>query len=85
MEQWSGGLRVVVPPGPISNPEVKRDIADGSASIGHARVGRRQSLTAPWLIQSRGGFLLPRSFLQKYAPWKKVNVLLEKLKGSGYW
>ena len=41
--QWSGGLRVVVPPGPISNPEVKRDIADGSASIGHARVGRRQS------------------------------------------
>jgi hypothetical protein len=28
---------------------------------------------------------LPRSFLQKYAPWKKVNVLLEKLKGSGYW
>ena len=41
--QWSGGLRVVVPPGPISNPEVKRDIADGSASIGHARVGRCQS------------------------------------------
>ena len=57
-EQWSGDLRVVVPPGPISNPEVKRDIADGSVSQGRARVGRCQSLTAPWLEQSRGGFLL---------------------------
>ena len=49
-EQWSGDLRVVVPPGPISNPEVKRDIADGSVSQGRARVGRCQSLTAPWLF-----------------------------------
>ena len=57
-EQWSGDLRVVVPPGPIPNPEVKRDIADGSVSKGRARVGRCQSLTAPWLFQSRGGFLL---------------------------
>ena len=56
-EQWSGDLRVVVPPGPISNPEVKRDIADGSVSQGRARVGRCQSLTAPWRYSSRGGFL----------------------------
>ena len=83
-EQWSGGLRVVVPPGPISNPEVKRDIADGSASIGHARVGRRQSLTAPWLNQSRGGFLLLQSLYPTEASRWAVNALLDKLKLSGY-
>ena len=30
------------PPGPIPNPEVKRICADGSRTIGPARVGRRQ-------------------------------------------
>jgi hypothetical protein len=40
----SGDLRDVAPPVPIPNTEVKRVIADGSASIGCARVGRRQYL-----------------------------------------
>ena len=74
----------MVPPGPISNPEVKRDIADGSASIGHARVGRRQSLTAPWLNQSRGGFLLLQSLYPTEVSRWAVNALLDKLKLSGY-
>ncbi len=56
-ERSSGGLSVVVPPVPIPNTEVKRHSADGSASIGCARVGHRQN---PTLIRSADeGFLLP--------------------------
>src|ERR1700761_962965 len=40
--QQSGDLRSLAPPVPIPNTEVKRAFADGSASIGCARVGRCQ-------------------------------------------
>jgi len=39
----SGDPCVAVPPVPIPNTEVKRLSADGSASLGCARVGRCQS------------------------------------------
>ena len=32
----------MAPPGPIPNPEVKHDSAEGSVAIGYVRVGRRQ-------------------------------------------
>ena len=41
-----GDHRAVAPPGPMPNPEVKRRLADDSASTGRAKVGRRQD-TAP--------------------------------------
>lgn len=74
-EQWSGDLRVVVPPGPIPNPEVKRDIADGSVSKGRARVGRCQSLTAPWRYSSRGGFLCANK-IHKMFLFRKICLIL---------
>lgn len=37
-----GGQSAVVPPGPVPNPEVKRCRANGSRTIGPARVGRRR-------------------------------------------
>ncbi len=39
---FPGGIAAVVPPSSIPNLEVKRCRADGSASKGCARVGRRQ-------------------------------------------
>ena len=45
----SGDPSAVAPPVPIPNTEVKRCSPDGSASIGCARVGRRQNLRpASW-------------------------------------
>jgi hypothetical protein len=38
-----GGHKAVVRPDPIPNSAVKRSLADGSSSIGSARVGCRQS------------------------------------------
>ena len=38
-----GGNRVLVPPDPISNSEVKRHIADGSVGSPHVRVGHCQA------------------------------------------
>jgi hypothetical protein len=35
--------RVVEPPDPLPNSEVKRNIADGSVGSPHARVGHRQA------------------------------------------
>ena len=35
--------RVVEPPDPLPNSEVKRNIADGSVGIPHVRVGHRQA------------------------------------------
>src|SRR5436189_4228589 len=37
-----GGYKAVVRPDPIPNSAVKRSVADGSACIACARVGRRQ-------------------------------------------
>ena len=45
----SGDQSVVVPPGPIPNPEVKRFSANGSETIGLVRVGRRQ-VYAPFMV-----------------------------------
>src|ERR1700730_10528057 len=42
-EQFSGDHSAVAPPVPIPNTEVKRCSPDGSATIGCARVGRRQN------------------------------------------
>jgi hypothetical protein len=36
--------RVVEPPDPLPNSEVKRNIADGSVGLPHVRVGHRQVL-----------------------------------------
>jgi hypothetical protein len=41
--QPSGDHSAVAPPVPIPNTEVKRCSPDGSATIGCARVGRRQN------------------------------------------
>ena len=38
-----GGSKAVVRPDPIPNSAVKRSVADGSSSIGSARVGSRHS------------------------------------------
>jgi hypothetical protein len=35
--------RVVEPPDPLPNSEVKRNIADGSVGLPHVRVGHRQA------------------------------------------
>ena len=39
-----GDHRVVEPPDPIPNSDVKRNIADGSVGFPHVRVGHRQAL-----------------------------------------
>ncbi len=39
-----GDHRVLEPPDPIPNSEVKRYIADGSVGFPHVRVGHRQAL-----------------------------------------
>src|SRR5699024_1334357 len=42
----SGGHSVVDPPDSIPNSAVKRNCADGSVALAHARVGHRQDSTA---------------------------------------
>jgi hypothetical protein len=59
--QPSGDLRSLAPPVPIPNTEVKRAFADGSASIGCARVGRCQ------YYEPRGRKLLRGSFFVRHA------------------
>ena len=56
MRQPSGDLSAVAPPVPIPNTEVKRCSPDDSASLGCAKVGRRQ-IYAPPLGNKRRGFL----------------------------
>src|SRR5689334_14173824 len=51
-EQLSGDHSAVAPPVPIPNTEVKRCSPDGSASIGCARVGRRQNFM-PGSLETR--------------------------------
>src|SRR3954471_22471842 len=48
----SGDHSAVAPPVPIPNTEVKRCSPDGSATIGCARVGRRQNKNPAGLIRS---------------------------------
>lgn len=55
MNRPSGDQSAVAPPVPISNTEVKRCSANGSASIGCARVGHRQSY-APGFGNKTWGF-----------------------------
>ena len=57
----SGDQSVVEPPGPIPNPEVKRRSADGSWTIGPARVGRRQVYARPQQTLGPGSFFAPAS------------------------
>ena len=60
-----GGQSAVVPPGPVPNPEVKRCRANGSRTIGPARVGRRRDFfpSGPASLQTRGACsLLALSF-----------------------
>ena len=49
---FAGGHRGVVTPVPIPNTEVKGSIAEGSAGLARARVGRRRLFFA----SLRGGF-----------------------------
>jgi hypothetical protein len=58
----SGDHSAVDPPVPIPNTEVKRCSPDGSATIGCARVGRRQNKKPGEFISS--GFLLCRRLLE---------------------
>ena len=53
----------MVRPDPIPNSDVKRSVADGSASIGCARVGSRQLFyeKAALVVDQRGLFKCKRS------------------------
>src|SRR5689334_18835511 len=57
MRQPSGDPSAVAPPVPIPNTEVKRCSPDDSASLGCAKVGRRQSY-APLLGNKEWGFFV---------------------------
>ena len=59
MRQPSGDTSAVEPPVPIPNTDVKRCSPDDSASIGCAKVGRRQFL-APSLGNKGRGILFFR-------------------------
>ena len=61
-----GGHSSVEPPGPIPNPEVKHTSADGSRTIGPARVGRRQVIIRlSFLIKAEAFlFLHAKTFLR---------------------
>ena len=48
----------LVPPDPISNSEVKRTSADGSAGLPCVRVGHRQALDLKALKKLRAFFVL---------------------------
>ena len=45
---FAGGHRGVVTPVPIPNTEVKGSIAEGSAGLARARVGRRRLFLPPF-------------------------------------
>ena len=47
--------RVLEPPDPIPNSEVKQYIADGSVGLPHVRVGHRQALIIKRLVPSGSG------------------------------
>src|SRR6266853_290884 len=55
IRQTSGDPSAVAPPVPIPNTEVKRCSPDDSASLGGAKVGRRQYYN-PALRKRRAGF-----------------------------
>src|SRR3954463_15681409 len=59
----SGDNSAVAPPVPIPNTEVKRCSPDGSATIGCARVGRRQNKRPGEVISP--GLLLWRRLLEQ--------------------
>ena len=63
----SGDHSAVDPPVPIPNTEVKRCSPDGSATIGCARVGRRQNKTSAF-GNNCGGFAFPPIFLATHTP-----------------
>ena len=50
--------RVLEPPDPIPNSEVKRYIADGSVGLPHVRVGHRQAFIPKAHSERSGPFLL---------------------------
>ena len=58
-----GGHKAVVRPVPIPNTAVKHSLADGSSSIGSARVGRRQPFKKAETKKFVSAFLLHDSFL----------------------
>lgn len=72
-----GGQSAVVPPGPVPNPEVKRCRANGSRTIGPARVGRRRDFfhQAPSVPQLAG--LVP-FLLSPSLPLLRLSQLLGK-------
>ena len=50
--------RVLEPPDPIPNSDVKRFFADGSVGFPHVRVGHRQAFNIKPSALCAGGFLL---------------------------
>ena len=69
----SGDHSAVAPPVPIPNTEVKRCSPDGSATIGCARVGRRQN-KSPAAERSRG-FCFEREAILAYRRRVYTEVL----------
>ena len=55
---FPGDNGVLEPPDPISNSEVKRNIADGSVGPPHVRVGHRQDYIHRKEPPFTGGFFL---------------------------
>ena len=58
IRQSSGDPSAVAPPVPIPNTEVKRCSPNGSASLGCARVGRRQNYEPRPVKAGRGSLVL---------------------------
>ena len=71
----SGDPSAVAPPVPIPNTEVKRCSPDDSASIGRAKVGRRQSLRpAPCKNTRRGALFLYRVDRRVARQWPNAGA-----------
>ena len=73
----SGDTSAVAPPVPIPNTEVKRCSPDDSASIGCAKVGRRQ-YPRPAQVNPRAGrpFFTHSSFPSAHTPQRAIGTLL---------
>ena len=57
--------RVVEPPDPLPNSEVKRNIADGSVGLPHVRVGHRQASNPKRATQQGGPFFMAEKYFKK--------------------
>ena len=75
MRQPSGDSSAVAPPVPIPNTEVKRCSPDDSASIGCAKVGRRQSFCPASWKQGAGHFFCNLNY--EFCEWSVIAFKTE--------